>query len=157
MSSLLKLPHELLPEIASELETKRLHGLVLTNHFLYRLLQHTLYASPSKEALMNVIDPGNTAVFQKFLERGLDVNLVASTSYWDPIPLFAYVAFTAHPAAVVMALLLFETEEVDTTGWRIFPFCSRCGKTMTELLERYGLPVETAAGQYTRLGYVRCR
>jgi hypothetical protein len=76
MSSLLKLPNELLLEIASELETKHLHGLVLTDHFLYRLLQHTLYASPSKEALMNVIDTGNTAVFQRFVERGLDVNLV---------------------------------------------------------------------------------
>jgi predicted transcriptional regulator len=76
MSSLLKFPNELLLQTASELETKHLHGLVLTNHFLYRLLKHTLYESSSKEALLNVIDPGNTAVFQKFLERGLDVNLV---------------------------------------------------------------------------------
>jgi hypothetical protein len=124
MSRLLRLPNELLMDISSGLVTEHLHSLVLTNRVLHLLLENRLYEAPSEVALTRVIDTGNVAVFQRFLECGLDVNVVVarhSRMYRDiRIPLLAYVVSEVNPGTVMMAQLMFKTGKIDTTGWGIW-------------------------------------
>jgi hypothetical protein len=153
MSSLMDLPNELLLNIASRLETEHLHSLVLTNRHLQWLLQDTIYESPTKDALTRVIDEGNVAVFRKFLDCGLDVN-VSLTQHRSTLPLLAYCASDLNAMGVAMTKLLFETGKVDTSGWRVFGMRAAWWNghmnDMAELFERYGMPLETITAMRQR-------
>jgi hypothetical protein len=71
---------------------------------------------------VRIIDTGKLAVFQRFRERGLDVNTVLTRpTDFGPrrVPLLVYVAYEAHPVRLAMAKQLFETGKLDISGWSV--------------------------------------
>jgi hypothetical protein len=139
-------------QIAGDLETKHLHNLVLTNRFLYRLLENKLYKALLKDALTPVIDTENVAGLKRFLGCGLDVKIILRRSaFKKPVPFLAYVVSERNPTFMAMVKLLFATEKIEIVGWGVSALTvdhkwSGAAKDMVELWVKHGVPVFPLVG-----------